>query len=305
MSVVVPIIANGMRAYMIVMIAHLSDMKLALGVDHLIYGWVFFGIVMLLLFWIGSYWRDPEPDVPPVVPSTAAQVRDAVPVNRTQAIAVATLAIAIAAAWPLYAAWMDRARTDATLTLAAPLPIGGWTFESVPATDWRPRYLEPTAGVFQTYRKGDRVVALHLGYYRHQLPGSELVTSQNIMVVQKHPVWSQVGESARTEPLADGPTDIKQSLLRSPAQRLLIWDWYRIADRDLTNRYVAKLLLARDKLLGRGDSGAAVIVATPYESEAGPAEETLRLFLRDMQPAIHQALQQVETSAANKAGAAR
>src|SRR6185295_5239153 len=53
LSVIVPIIANGMRAYMIVMIAHLSDMRLALGIDHLIYGWLFFGIVMLLLFWIG------------------------------------------------------------------------------------------------------------------------------------------------------------------------------------------------------------------------------------------------------------
>ena len=53
LSVIVPIVANGLRAYMIVMIAHLSDMKLALGVDHLIYGWVFFGLVMLLLFWVG------------------------------------------------------------------------------------------------------------------------------------------------------------------------------------------------------------------------------------------------------------
>ena len=63
LSVIVPIIANGMRAYMIVMIAHLSDMKLALGIDHLIYGWLFFGLVMLLLFWIGSFWRDPEPAI--------------------------------------------------------------------------------------------------------------------------------------------------------------------------------------------------------------------------------------------------
>ena len=57
-AIIVPIFANSGRAYMIVMIAHLSDMKLALGVDHYIYGWVFFGIVMLLLFWIGSFWRE-------------------------------------------------------------------------------------------------------------------------------------------------------------------------------------------------------------------------------------------------------
>jgi len=39
----VPIIANWLRAYMIVMIGHLSGNKLAVGVDHLIYGWLFFG----------------------------------------------------------------------------------------------------------------------------------------------------------------------------------------------------------------------------------------------------------------------
>ncbi len=59
-AIIVPVFANSGRAYMIVMIAHLSDMKLALGVDHYIYGWVFFGIVMLLLFWIGSFWREDD-----------------------------------------------------------------------------------------------------------------------------------------------------------------------------------------------------------------------------------------------------
>ena len=307
MSVIVPIIANGLRAYMIVMIAHLSDMKLALGVDHLIYGWVFFGIVMLLLFWIGSYWRDPEPTVPTMVPQTAVEIRDtgARPMRRLPLVAAASFVVALAALWPLYAAWLDRERTDVALTLPPPASGGGWTLDPAPVTDWRPRYFEPTAGIFQTYRNGDRTVALYLGFYQHQVQNSELVTSQNVMVAQKHPVWQQVGERLRTETLAQGPTEIKQTLLRSPAQRLLIWDWYRISDRDLSNRYVAKLLLARDRLLGRGDSGAAVIVATPYESEAAGAEETLRAFLRDMQPAIHDALRHVEASTVGRSGTAR
>ena len=67
-SIVVPIVANWVRAYMIVMIGHLSGMKYAVGVDHLIYGWVFFGIVMLLLFWIGSFWRE---DVAPAAAAAA------------------------------------------------------------------------------------------------------------------------------------------------------------------------------------------------------------------------------------------
>ena len=57
-SVIVPIVANWLRAYMIVMIGHLSGMKYAVGIDHLIYGWLFFGVVMLILFWVGSFWRE-------------------------------------------------------------------------------------------------------------------------------------------------------------------------------------------------------------------------------------------------------
>ena len=65
LALLVPLIANWLRAYMIVMIGHLSENRLAVGVDHLIYGWVFFGVVMGLLFWIAPVWlpekaRQPE-----------------------------------------------------------------------------------------------------------------------------------------------------------------------------------------------------------------------------------------------------
>ena len=68
LSIIVPIIANGIRAYLIVMIGHLSNNRLATGVDHVIYGWVFFGFVMMLLFWIGSQWREPDAAANPTAP---------------------------------------------------------------------------------------------------------------------------------------------------------------------------------------------------------------------------------------------
>ncbi len=177
--------------------------------------------------------------------------------------------------------------------LAAPAPASGWAVESAPLTDWRPRYEGATASVFQVYGKGDRKVALYLGFYRHQRQGAELVTSTNIMVVQKHPVWSNVGETRRVEDLGAGAVDVRQTRLRSPTQRLLVWDWFRISGRDLTSPYVAKLLLARDRLLGRGDDAAAIILATPYEEQPAVAEETLRQFVREMLPSVDSALARV------------
>ncbi|MDX2367671.1 MAG: exosortase A [Colwellia sp.] len=59
-SMLLPILANGIRAYGIVAIAYYSNMKYATGVDHLIYGWIFFGVVMMLMFWIGGLFADKE-----------------------------------------------------------------------------------------------------------------------------------------------------------------------------------------------------------------------------------------------------
>src|SRR5439155_12783777 len=57
-AVVVPLIANWLRAYIIVILAHLTSNRLATGIDHVIYGWIFFGVVMAILFWVGLQWRE-------------------------------------------------------------------------------------------------------------------------------------------------------------------------------------------------------------------------------------------------------
>ena len=53
-----PILANGIRAYGIVAIAYYSDMEYATGADHLIYGWLFFGLIIMLMFWLGGFFAD-------------------------------------------------------------------------------------------------------------------------------------------------------------------------------------------------------------------------------------------------------
>ncbi|WP_085300426.1 exosortase A [Cognaticolwellia mytili] len=57
---VVAIIGNGLRAFLMILIGHLSDMQAAVGFDHLVYGGVFFTIILGLLFVIGYYMTDAE-----------------------------------------------------------------------------------------------------------------------------------------------------------------------------------------------------------------------------------------------------
>lgn len=284
LSIVVPILANGLRAYFIVLIGHFSDMRLAVGIDHFIYGWVFFGAVILLLFWLGARWRD---ESAPVVFNT--NMGPARPPS-TRALAAGALGVlAVAAAWPVYAAYLDGAAEHTNLSIDAPEGAGGWTREAAPA-GWRPEYQGAAASAFAHYRKDGRVVALYLARYRHQRQGAELIGSGNSIAGAERAGWLAVGEASRSEPLGATRLELRQTRLRAGAQRLLVWDWYRVAGRDLSSPYLSKALLARDKLLGRGDDAAAVVLAAAYAERSDEAEEALRQFVRAMLPAIHASL---------------
>ncbi|MDE2340225.1 MAG: EpsI family protein, partial [Alphaproteobacteria bacterium] len=72
-AVIVPVIANGIRAFGTIYIGYLTNTDLAISVDHIIYGWFFFGfviIVLMLASWPffdrvrGAPWIDPVPTAP-------------------------------------------------------------------------------------------------------------------------------------------------------------------------------------------------------------------------------------------------
>ncbi|MDY7097988.1 MAG: exosortase A [Pseudomonadota bacterium] len=61
-SVVVPIIANGIRAWGTIYIAQFAGVEFAAGFDHIFYGWIFFALVVILV--LAGAWRffEMEPD---------------------------------------------------------------------------------------------------------------------------------------------------------------------------------------------------------------------------------------------------
>ena len=293
LSLIVPIFANGMRAYMIVMIAHLSNMQLALGVDHYIYGWVFFGIVMTLLFWIGAFWREDQSDHQRQANKIAMNTARGTITNRGFVLS-GVITILVAALWPAYAAYLDTRpiKTDG-LMIKLPESNQGWNLQSEPLTDWQPHYVGTNAQVMHTYRKEDKVISVYLGYYRTQRQDAELINSQNYMIQQKNPVWSNVGEAQRKISLRGKNGMIQQTLLRAPNNRLLIWSWNSLGGTYTINPYLAKLLLAKAKLFGQRDDGAVIIIAAPYEGTPESAAVSLQSFTNDMLPAIDASLNEV------------
>ncbi|HEV8520192.1 MAG TPA: exosortase A [Burkholderiales bacterium] len=282
-SVIVPIVANWLRAYMIVMIGHLSGMKYAVGVDHLIYGWIFFGVVMLILFWVGSFWRE---DIYPVAAANAKAItRRAEP--SLGAIAAATIAAAmIVAVWPVAASRMTGADSKPQPVLRPPMQTGGWRPVAERLTDWTPHFLNPLSRVNQTYATDLTRVGLYIAYYRDQWQGAKLITSINTLVPSTDHRWGNIGEIGRNETFNDGKVSLIEAQLRGASKKLLVWRWYWVDGQYTANPYWAKLLQAKSQLSGHGDDGAVVIVYTEFEAEREPAASRLHDFVNAMLPAI-------------------
>lgn len=49
------IIANGLRAALLIWMAEISNYKLGFGEDHYLYGWIVFGLTMFMMFWLGGF----------------------------------------------------------------------------------------------------------------------------------------------------------------------------------------------------------------------------------------------------------
>lgn len=295
LSVIVPIIANGIRAYMIVMTGHLSDMRLAVGVDHLIYGWIFFGFVMLLLFWIGSFWRedDSENDVADAAFSPSRPDVKQGGNGSLKSIALTTSAVlAIAFIWPVSAAYLENRFSRST---APQIEIPGvsekWEATASQLSDWRPKYIGAAAQFLQNYRNHGRGVDLYVNYYRNQQQGTELINSENLLVPETESYWRNIKEDTRGILLDSQQMTVRQNQLHSPATSLLVWRWYWIGAEKTASPYMAKFILARNKLLGRGDDGAEIIIAARYEETPDEAVPVLQAFVDDMMPMITKGLQ--------------
>jgi exosortase A len=284
---VVPIVANWLRAYFIVMLGHLTDNRLAAGVDHLVYGWVFFGLIILLMFWIGSLWRDPvEKPSPVAVEVTASEPKGA------GMVALGLPVLVVAALFPLLLVRVDAPVEPFDIAIEAPAPAPGWTAEETVFYDYLPIFSGYRGSAYRAYRRDDgEVVGLYIAYYAEQRKGAELVTWDNRLTIREYDSglhWRLV--TRRNASTATG--DVLQSVISYGPRVLGIWHWYWSDGHVITRDEIAKLKLAFDRVTGRSDDAAFIAVLTPLASEAEDGGELVRAFLDDHAEAIETALVQ-------------
>jgi len=284
LSILVPIVANGMRAYMIVMIGHLSGNTLAVGVDHLLYGWIFFAVVIFVMFWIGSFWREDG-----AAPSVAAQPQRTVAAPGAGRFAVAALAVMLCAGiWPSLAAHLERAAPDKPA-----VDLNGLQPAWAPAAafaQWHPSFAPASAEVTRAVSNGSDNAAITVLYYRDRPQGAGLINSENRLLKAKELNWSAGLTAKRNVSVGPHTLVVRETQLRGAGGALLVWQWYWINDQFLENDYLGKVLQARGKLLLGSDDGAALFAYAPLGEKPDTARAVLGRFVNDNLPAIEATL---------------
>jgi exosortase A len=285
-SLLVPIVANWIRAYTIVMIGHLTGSPMILGVEHTTYGWFLFGAVVMVFFWAGAHWAEDDRSAVAPLPKTPVVVNG----SRGFAMTLAILALLIGA--QVWAWHLDRRDAATELKLQLPDGGGGWAVDpAAEAPPWMPAFINPSGMAFRSYVQSDQAVGVWVGYYRHQGKDRKLVSSAN-RVEPDDRTWRQQAPHALLS--ATGlPTFRTETLRRGHApslgatDRMRVWHVYWLGGRWITSDSRAKLWQAWDRLRGNGDDGAVVLLITPLGEDADAA---LEKFSRANLAAIEAAL---------------
>jgi EpsI family protein len=261
---VVPVLANGLRAFGTIYAAHLTTLEAATGADHIVYGWVFFALVMAGVLALAWRWFDRAPDAPAFDPHALQG-----PARRTlPPVPAALLALAIVSVFP---AWSAAANRAAPLPPQLNLPdLPGW--HRVPlsaAAPWQPHHPGADHTLFGRYADArGNTVDLGVAVFSRQREGAELV-SFGTGVLREADRWLRVADAA---PIAGGRAmriTAPNPTGTGPVERVVA-TWYQVGDDPAASPLQVKLHTAAARLAGGSNRAIAVHLSAEVQPGRDP-----------------------------------
>jgi exosortase A len=275
LSVVVPVLANGVRAWGTIYIARWRGIEFAASFDHVFYGWVFFAVVMGLVMAVGWRFFDRKIDAPLVdgaviagSPLLARLERMVLPVPAVLG-AIAALALT-GLGWSAAATRIAAPMPD---VIALPL-VRGWHFDdSTPRAEWYPLHSGADHRLVARYADGKgHVVDISFALYAAQGDGKEAGGfGQGALPLGSHWAWEEPGAA-----FPNASSDVIQA--PGPVHRLVV-TWLRTGELLTGSNTRLKLANMQDRLLLRPRPTMTLILSAEAGDGAPQPDEAIRSFL--------------------------
>jgi len=279
-SAIVPVLANSARAYIIVMLGHFSGMKIATGADHLVYGWLFFGLVIFLLFWLGSFFREDQVEAQLLAATAIEPGTDRVNTHEARvAITAACCALLLASLPPVLAHTIfDSSASAVRRVLELPPAPGKWTPAPAARWSWRPpaRLATELSGYFSLE---GRIVGISVQYADGLTEGAEVVGSSALFALEDSG-YRVVRQDKVVVRLPHGQIPVDEARVRGGGGEVLAWSWYTLGRVSTTNDYEAKFHeLAASLGLEKTGGSYRIVVTTPAQPSLTVTRKMLQDFL--------------------------
>jgi exosortase A len=272
-AVLVPILANGVRAFGTIWIAHLTDISFAEGFDHVVYGWFFFAIVIALIMAAGWRFFDRGVNDPWFDP---ARLRtDAEPLRPHR---LAAIAVAIAAVPRLWSTAIAAAGTATPPRDVAFPDVPGWERVAAAAgRPWRPSFAGADLLRVQRYRDGEgREVDLAVAVFARQEEGREIV-GYGQGAVGPETGWAWSADAA-------APPGGRAELLASHGLAREVVSFYRVGDILTGSSTAVKVETMKTRLFGGPQRAVAVLVSAEAPATGASARPAIDAFLAALGP---------------------
>ena len=278
LSVVVPIAANGLRALGIVVLAHLEGNAAAVEADHILYGWLFFTLVIIILIAIGMTFAQ---KIDRRVPARSVGWSKSPSWRFATAVPVAVL---LAVAGPAYAARLGALYPRYPLPLLqTPAVAAPWRPVVDAGADWRPAIDGADREFLEGFQEpGSGLVVRYLAFYRLQAIGNLLTRTGNRVADGAR--WQITGYGHAKTSLGREPAMVASTEIVSGQQHRLVWSFYVVDGKIAAGLMEAKLLQARAVLFERKPVAAFVAISASMDNPKDPAERQLASFLAASQP---------------------
>ncbi len=257
LAIIIPILANGVRAWGTIYIAQSQGVAFAAGFDHIVYGWVFFALVMGLLLAIAWKFFDRKVDAPFIDGERIARMTVFTPFEQRSTNGWKVPA-SLAAMALLTLAWSTAAQSlEAHIAEPIALPeVDGWTRVSpAHSHQWQPRMGGADQIERASYQNAQgRVVDVVYALYAAQSEGREAGSAgQGALPVDSDWRWL----SATTA--HDGVAGERIQALGT--HRRVAETWFRMGDWSGGSLLRLKLLTMRDRLFLRARPTVMLILS--------------------------------------------
>ncbi|MEO5587727.1 MAG: exosortase A [Novosphingobium sp.] len=176
LAVILPILANGVRAWATIFVAQYVGAEKATGFDHLVYGWIFFAVVLAMTLALAWKFFDRAADDAMIEAEAIARSSVLTALERRALSPLAAMS-ALALLATLVAAWANAAdRLRAPLPARISLPeVPGWQrIAYAPQVWWEPRASGAERRLLGRYRDAEgHQVDVFLAVYASQDEGKE------------------------------------------------------------------------------------------------------------------------------------